>query len=173
MDISLCSLLPWQREGKRWFLCNKLQQRAFHGSIRRKCLAVPGQKSIFLAWLSPVENRPQPLWCHALSNRVYLSWTVQQVVQSGSARHISVCVFYMYLWSQLCWVFQTHGYLIYNILKWYTMDAQNKNGANLKDSVLSARTNKKKQLTAARKACLQSQCLRLDDVLSLWNNPLE
>lgn len=86
----------------------------------------------------------------------------------------SVCVcFYMYLWSQLCWVFQTHGYLIYNILKWYTMDAQNKNGANLKDSVLTARTNKKKQLTAARKACLQSQCLRLDDVLRLWNNPLE
>lgn len=53
------------------------------------------------------------------------------------------------------------------------MDAQNKNGANLKDSVLSDRTNKKKQLTAARKACLQSQCLRLDDVLNLWNNPLE
>lgn len=50
------------------------------------------------------------------------------------------------------------------------MDAQNKNVANLKDSVLTARTNEKKQLTAARKACLQSQCRRLDDVLRLWNN---
>lgn len=86
--------------------------------------------------------------------------------------HQCVCVLYVPLESVVLG-FSNTWVLIYNILKWYTMDAQNTNGANLKDSVLSDRTNKKKQLTAARKACLQSQCLRLDDVLRLWNNPLE
>lgn len=67
MNISLS--LPLHSEGKRWFLCNKSQHRAFHGSISLKCPALPGEKSIFLAWLSPIENRPQkplvPYYLHS------------------------------------------------------------------------------------------------------------
>lgn len=72
MNISLSLLL--HSEGERRFLCNKSQRRAFHGSISLKCPAVAGKKkSIFLAWLSPIENRPEkPLVPHYFHSAAFV-----------------------------------------------------------------------------------------------------
>lgn len=109
LDISLCLLLPWQREGKRWFLVINYSKGHFMGALVANALQYQGKNPYFwhgcLQWkidCNPFGATLCPIGyiCHARCSRwCSLGWP-----------DISVCGLYVPLESVVLgfsniWVF--------------------------------------------------------------------